>query len=418
MKRGLRIICSTFCWCLFRLNAEGLRTECGPVAPPVPFPAYLGSFNDPVYRTRVTRITGDKNTPVPNVGGVWAGRNRSIYSLKQVWSADEKLLYLHFGGPLILDGETYEVLHRWGPPVAGTWHPTVADVMVLVRGNRVEQWNGRTGETTEICRFPGYTDLVQLASEDFLSADGCFTAVTARRESDGADVGFGVDLHRRTRASPDLRFTEFGFARKEREHQILKPSPSGRYLVMSARGAGGEGNSRGEALAVFDFQGHLLTEQRKFPHTPGHGDLALTADGRDVKVGRSDDDAAGPKLSGKEVLLGLSDGQLLPLALSGGDHTSGRAFRRPGWAFVSDRSARDGQQKDSFIAAVALDGSRIEYICHTRHEDPVDYWAQAQGIPSPSGTRVLFASNWGTGPKLDDDDAHSFVADFRHLLPK
>lgn len=290
--------------------------------------------------------------------------------------------------------------------------------MVLVRGNRVEQWNARTGETTELCRFPGYNDLVQLSSEDFLSADGRFAAVTARRESDGADVGFAVDLRDRKRASPDLPFAKFGFARKEREHQILKPSPSGRYLVMSARGAGGAENSRGEALAVFDFEGHLVAEHRKFPHTPGHGDLALTADGRDVKVGRSDDDAAGPKLSGKEVVLELRDGKLVPLELSGGDHTSGRAFRRPGWAFVSDRSARDAAQKDSFIAAVALDGSRVEYICHTRHEEPVDYWGQAQGIPSPSGTRVLFASNWGTGPKLDDDDAHSFVADFRHLLRK
>ena len=64
-----------------------------------------------------------------------------------------------------------------------------------------------------------------------------------------------------------------------------------------------------------------------------------------------------------------------------------------------------------------LDGSgRVEYVCHTRHAEPVNYWAQTQAIPSPSGTRVLFASNWGTGPDYADDDAHSFVADCRHLL--
>ncbi len=80
------------------------------------FPMYLGSFKDPLTGHLVTRVTGDRNAPIPNTENKWEGRTRSVYNLKQVWSADEKLLFLGIGGPLVLDGETYEVLHAWGPP--------------------------------------------------------------------------------------------------------------------------------------------------------------------------------------------------------------------------------------------------------------------------------------------------------------
>lgn len=391
-------------------GAAGLTCERGGPPAAVPFPEYLESFTDPVYRSRVTRVTGDKGAPVTNVGGTWGGRSRSIYNLKQVWSADEKLLYLHFGGPLILDGQTYEVLRRWGPPAIGTWHPVKPDVMIYVKGSAVYEWNARTNESAALLSVEGYSDFVQLSSEDFVSADGRFTAVTARRDADGKDVGFGIDLREKRKASPDLVFADQGFARDAREHQILKPSPSGKHLVMSARGGDGRLNSRGEALTVFDWGGKEVRRHWAFPHTPGHGDLALTADGHDVKVGRSDDGHPDAPHYNRTVSWGFNDGKLNVLGPSA-SHTSGRCFKRPGWAFGSEFG------KDGVIFAVKLDGSgRAEYVCHTRHTEPVNYWAQTQAVPSPSGTRVLFTTNWGTGPNYDDDDAHSFVADFTHLL--
>ncbi len=62
-----------------------------------------------------------------------------------------------------------------------------------------------------------------------------------------------------------------------------------------------------------------------------------------------------------------------------------------------------------------LDGSGdVRVICQTWHRDPVDYWAQTQPVPSPTGTRVLFATNWGVssdGAKVGD--AHSFVVEIQ-----
>jgi hypothetical protein len=336
----------------------------------------------------VTRISGDKGQPIPNTSAKWEGRTRSDYNLKQVWSADEKLLFIGVGGPLVLDGEKYEVLHRWGPPESGTWHPTRPDVMIYVKDSAVWEWNARGNTTRQLASIPGYSDFVQSSSEDWITADGRLIGVTARRSTDGKDVGFLIDIETGKRASVDLVFAEHGFARKVREHQVCRPSNSGKYIILRARG-GEEGtlNSDGEALTVFDLTGKEISRHWSPPDTPSHGDLALTADLDDVMVGRSDDGwPERPKYYG-EVSWNLREDKLLALGPAG-THTSGRAFRFPGWAFASTFG------KGGIIFMVKLDGSgETRTVCQTWHRDPVDYWAQTQAIPSPTGTRVMFASN-------------------------
>ena len=123
-------------------NSVSLVAETAPVAPrgtgaEPNCPAYLGSFTDPHSGAIVTRITGDPSQLIPKTEKKWAGRTRSAYNLKQVWSADEKLLFLGIGGPLVLDGETYQVFHSWGPPAPGTWHPVRPDVMIYKTQPRI-----------------------------------------------------------------------------------------------------------------------------------------------------------------------------------------------------------------------------------------------------------------------------------------
>jgi hypothetical protein len=36
---------------------------------------------------------------------------------------------------------------------------------------------------------------------------------------------------------------------------------------------------------------------------------------------------------------------------------------------------------------------------NTRLVEP--YWAEPHAVPSPSGTRILYASDWGNGPTVD-----------------
>src|SRR5436309_12308709 len=61
--------------------------------PSVPKPGYLRSFIDPIYKTKITRISGDPGTAIPKVGGSWSTIVKHHYSTDQAWNADQSLLY-------------------------------------------------------------------------------------------------------------------------------------------------------------------------------------------------------------------------------------------------------------------------------------------------------------------------------------
>ena len=48
--------------------------------PDTPKPDYLESYIDPAFGTKVTRITGDPGTAIPDVYGVWGNIARHHYS--------------------------------------------------------------------------------------------------------------------------------------------------------------------------------------------------------------------------------------------------------------------------------------------------------------------------------------------------
>jgi hypothetical protein len=84
------------------------------------------------------------------------------------------------------------------------------------------------------------------------------------------------------------------------------------------------------------------------------------------------------------------------------------AYRRPGWAFVSTRGDVSGKGLLDLEITIAntADGTVCRAGRHrswgksnTHLADP--YWAEAHAVPSPSGTRVLFASDWGNGATVD-----------------
>ncbi len=410
MLIGLKI--SLVCF-LVQLCASLSAADSAPEAPTgsskePPFPDYLETYSDPLSGYAVTRITGTQGELIPNTKATWEGRTRSIYSLKQVWSADEKLLYLGVGGPLILDGDSYTVLQAWGPPKPGTWHPITPDEMVYVKDDSVLAWEARKNSSRVLATIEGYADFTQSASEDWISADGKLLGVTAKRKKDGKDVGFLIDIVNGRKATPDFVYADLGFSRDEREHQVCRPSLSGKFVVIRARGGDKDKNPRGEAFTVFDLDGKEVARHWSPPHTPGHGDLALSMQGDDLMVGRSDDGwSEKPDYFGS-VSWGFKDAKLRALGPAG-SHTSGRAIKRPGWVFGGNFG------KGSTVFMLKLDGSgEVKALCQTWHREPIDYWAQTQPVPSPTGTRVLFATNWGVSPdgaKLGD--AHSFVVDFR-----
>ena len=82
--------------------------------PKVKQPAYLESFSDPTFGSKVTRITGDPGSPILNIDAKWDSVSRHQYSKNSAWNCAQSLIYLgrHHGFPsmLFLDGTSYKPL--------------------------------------------------------------------------------------------------------------------------------------------------------------------------------------------------------------------------------------------------------------------------------------------------------------------
>jgi hypothetical protein len=183
----------------------------------------------------------------------------------------------------------------------------------------------------------------------------------------------------------------------------LQVAPSG-MLAYS----GDNGDVTNEKLEV------LRTLDLAEPY--GHASLGRLANGHDTWNGVTYD--AGPRGNddiGSLVVFDLSDGTSRvvigpktgwPYPPTG--HISAQAYRQPGWVFVStigDHAGARALDDENLIAdtnsgTVCRIGRHRSYGKDNTHlAEP--YWAEPHTVPSPSGTRAVFASDWGNGATVD-----------------
>ena len=357
-----------------------IATGGGTAAPPLPKPPYLGSVTDPVFGQRIVRITGDPGTLIPNIDwrgrkgrpATWGTRERHHYSLLQAWNADMSLMVLNrdnAGHPdLYLDGRTYEVLFARNPPGGGDlrWLPHDPSRRILVRSNQIGTWNPVTDELVVLATFPGYSEFQFPKGNP--SDDGNRIAVHAKDPS-GACVAFAYDLSTRQKF-PDIRLTTC--------KSYVTISPSGDYILVHYR----DGT---DSSQIYDVSGRKVGPTWSEYGEPSHFDLARDLAGDEVAVGISKNKLA--QHNGRQIMRRLSDGAITILTSGRGfTHTSARALGRPGWVYGSGND----------IAAIRLDGSgTVQPYAQTRSIWDKNYWAEPQASPSPDGSRVVFASNWG-----------------------
>jgi hypothetical protein len=84
--------------------------------------------------------------------------------------------------------------------------------------------------------------------------------------------------------------------------------------------------------------------------------------------------------------------------------------KNPGWVFVSSYGDVTGKGLLDGEMVVANTNPGEGVVCRVgRHRSwgkantrlTVPYWAEAHTVPSPSGTRAAFASDWGNGSTVD-----------------
>ncbi len=360
-------------------------------------PGYLQSYIDPVFGSKITRITGEAGDPIQGIDRIrWPEIARHGYSKRPAWNADGSLLLLERCGGLVLDGNTYRPLFIPERPGDCRWHPTKPDRMVFASDRTIGTFDVRTGAKEVIGRFPEYSRLLIGPGEGNLSADGNRVAVAGIR--DGRLVGFVYDLQRQMQYS-DIDFCRVGLTVKSdgvpAYMDWISISAGGEFVVINGRMDAPVDNGREglDRTLVLNLKGQPVTEMWTEYGRPSHYDMTVDEAGDEVAVGVS---KSRPD-QGRVIKRRLRDGQVTVLTPGGyASHISTRNTQRPGWAYVTYQARGErGPYRDE-IVAVRLDGSmRVERLAHL-HTRKTDYVTEAHGVPSPDGRKALWATNWGS----------------------
>jgi hypothetical protein len=357
--------------------------------PPLAEPDYRQTVTEPAFGASITRVT-DPGRPVPNLHTTWGAAARHRYSSAQAWNADQSLLMLGVGasGDLFLDGRTYTPLFRASPPGGCEWHPTDPRRMICVDGESVLFWDPSGGTKAVVFSATDYHDLKFGPGKGNPSRDGRYVAVRGE-DAAGGQVAFALDLER------GVKFADIQLGALAGENSYVSISPTGHYVfVFQETPSGNQGH-------VFTREGAAVQHWLE-NHRPGHGDMTIDDDGQDVMVGIS----KSPPDKFRVIKRRLSDGQVSELTGPGlAQHVSARNIGLPGWVIVTYGGSA-AELRHGFdplyqeVDAVRLDGSGQSCRIAPTRSVRSAYRAEAQASPSPDGSKIVFASNWGdpSGP--------------------
>ena len=363
-------------------------------------PAKGVPFTDPKTGARVIRITdaAQGSVVIP------------AYSTVPAWNADESLLILYATGKghLLFNGRTYAFIRELDINPADVeqfyWSSTDPDVLYYVDSREASGSSVR-----HLVRYrvsSNSTEVVKDWSAEFGATKG-YNAVRSGNDplytsTDNTRFGQGGRLNRNGPNGASL-FDGFIFnaATGQRsplmqlEGIVPQPSPSGRWAIVP------------RANGVDVLNQDTLARVRTLPVSgEEHGDLVTNGAGQDVWASIQFD---GPSGSGTLITANLDTGAVKTIVGEAngfgyppnGTHISGRAVKAPGWVAVDVIGSSNSQLLARSIFLANIDTGAKCYVAH-HHSTSGDYWAEPHVVMSPSGTRVLFGSDWGgNGSQVD-----------------
>jgi hypothetical protein len=351
-------------------------------------PAVGTTVSDPQFGTTIRRITAVSATSGPSPA------LRPLYSTVSAWNADESLLILYNAGHTheLYDGRSYKFIRALGDIHPADleqvyWSTTDPDILYYVEGKTFVRYHARSAQKDVLTTFSFCT------SSASAGTDPMFTSFDSKRIGLGCDhQSFIYDIG-----------TNQVIARQTFNENPAQISASGKLGWLDNSGRVTDAN-----LAV--------VRTLDLAEPANHAGLGLSATGVDTWYGvvfdpgpQGNDDIGSlvtfDLTTGKSrTIIGPKTGYPYPPT----GHVSVMAYRRPGWAFVSTRGDLTGKGLLDLEITIAntADGTVCRAGRHrswgkanTHLADP--YWAEAHAVPSPSGTRVLFASDWGNGATVD-----------------
>ncbi len=360
----------------------------------VPKPARGAAFVDPEFRTTIRRISDAASHGTVKV-------IKPVYSTIQAWNADESYLVLYHtdgspDGHYLYDGKTYAFIKALDIRPADLeqvyWSPTAPSILYYtdITERRLYAFNVKTDTATLVKDF---SQAPVSCSDDITGGtDPMWTSWDGGTFGYACGRGAGAKMftyNRLTDAIGTIRVGNTG-------GNAPQPAPSGQLFFL---------NANDSAAQVVDV--NMKTLRTLDIESDAHATLG-TADGVDTHFSVQFDSSPNGNLvavnmanGSKRVIMGPSTGWLDYPAR--GTHISAVAYKNPGWMVLDVVGEADGQTLlDSEVVLVnANTGGSICRVGHHRSCGSSDncgtqgYWAEPHATISPSGSRILFGSDWG-----------------------
>ncbi len=350
-------------------------------------PGLLETVVDPQFGTTIRRITA-----VPQ-----SGSNpviKPLYSTVAAWNADESRLLLYdveSGAHRLHDGRSYAFLRNLDIRPADLeqvyWHTSDPDILFYVDDRTLVRYHVSTDVREPVRTFEFCAVAASGGSDPmFTSWDSHLIGLRC-----GSEV-FIYDIAR-----------DAVTGRKTLSQNPAQAAPSGTLAFLSD--TGWVTNPALDNLRRLD-----LAEPW------GHASLGRLANGHDTWNGAVYDEGPGGNddigslvtwdltSATSQVVIGPKTGWPYPKTT----HISALAWQRPGWVFVSSIGGTAGAGlldlemliADTNTGTVCRIGRHRSWgKANTQLAEP--YWAEPHMVPSPSGTRAVFGSDWGNGATVD-----------------
>jgi len=354
-------------------------------------PGYRQTENGIVQGVTLTRVSDNSVFNLSN------GKARHQYSKIQAWNINETLLDV--GGKLI-DAETYEIVRNYVPlSSARNWSNINPNLMYGIyyapKANKFGVYNVETDVLTEIRSFGEYEECSLGEFEGNITEDDSKVVLYCENSSVKKLIAFDIKNNQILgEIEPKWSFNWAGY------------SQSGSYIIVENNPTGSTTPDDELIRYNADFSGEIkLTDKR------AHGDFGYDDNGDDVFVMISWDYV---------FYVRLRDGARVNLASTGPEHHAGhghiscRAVKRRGWCYASSMNeSRVGAFKLGIPDSAEPIGKTFEdfdlyegvasfELWGFHRSSSNEYAVQPKASVSPSGTRVIFTSDWYSNGEIND----------------
>jgi hypothetical protein len=357
-------------------------------------PAVGGTVIDAEFGTTIRRITA--------VAG--SGANAAIvpmYTTISAWNADESLLILYSlggGGHQLYNGKTYQHLRALDINPADLeqvyWDTSDPDILYYVDGQEFIRYHVSAGTQDKLHSFSALCGSSSVSNGD----DPMFTSWDSHRL--GLVCGKQMFIY-------DISSDSVLGPKSVSGTPPAQVAPSGTLAYLEA----GSGQVLDANLNLVRSLGLQVPDN--------HASLGRLASGHDTWNGAVYDDGNDDALSNVGILVtwdmtsgtgGAVIGPKTGWPYPPDGHISAMAYKQPGWIFVSTiPSDTAGLQGKTLLALENLIAdTNTGAVCRVgrhrswgKNNSVLGYWAEPHTVPSPSGTRAVFGSDWGNGSSVD-----------------